>query len=88
MGSRSANPGAFDVGMILDVELVYRETGLPYRDDADTVSSLNNAFTSSAANATTGSFLVRTSVVPIPAAVWLFGSALAGLGWYKRKSVA
>jgi hypothetical protein len=25
------------------------------------------------------------NVVPIPAAVWLFGSALAGLGWLRRK---
>jgi len=25
------------------------------------------------------------SVVPVPAAVWLFGSALAGLGWIRRK---
>ena len=25
------------------------------------------------------------SAVPIPAAVWLFGSALTGLGWMKRK---
>jgi hypothetical protein len=25
------------------------------------------------------------SVVPVPAAVWLFGSALAGLGWMRRK---
>lgn len=28
---------------------------------------------------------VSTSVVPVPAAVWLFGSALAGLGWLRRK---
>jgi hypothetical protein len=28
-------------------------------------------------------FVVTT--VPIPAAVWLFGSALAGLGWLRRK---
>jgi len=27
-----------------------------------------------------------TSVVPIPAAAWLFGSALLGLGWMRRKS--
>jgi hypothetical protein len=27
-------------------------------------------------------------VVPIPAAVWLFGSALAGLGWMRRKQIA
>ncbi|MCP3907923.1 MAG: VPLPA-CTERM sorting domain-containing protein [Gammaproteobacteria bacterium] len=25
------------------------------------------------------------SAVPVPAAVWLFGSALAGLGWLRRK---
>ncbi len=25
------------------------------------------------------------TVVPIPASVWLFGSALAGLGWLRRK---
>ena len=28
---------------------------------------------------------VVVSAVPIPAAVWLFGSALAGLGWLRRK---
>jgi hypothetical protein len=27
----------------------------------------------------------QISAVPIPAAVWLFGSALAGLGWLRRK---
>jgi hypothetical protein len=32
----------------------------------------------------TSGYLVG-SVVPIPATVWLFGSALAGLGWLKRK---
>jgi hypothetical protein len=32
-----------------------------------------------------GALLVRTTAVPIPAAVWLFGSALAGLGWMRRK---
>jgi hypothetical protein len=28
---------------------------------------------------------ISASVVPVPAAVWLFGSALAGLGWMRRK---
>jgi hypothetical protein len=28
---------------------------------------------------------VSSSVVPVPAAAWLFGSALAGLGWMRRK---
>jgi len=31
---------------------------------------------------------VSASVVPIPAAAWLFGSALAGLGWIRRKQVS
>lgn len=32
-----------------------------------------------------GSALVRTSVVPVPAAAWLFGSAVIGLAGIKRK---
>jgi hypothetical protein len=31
--------------------------------------------------------IVVSNVVPIPAAVWLFGSALAGLGWLRRKQI-
>jgi hypothetical protein len=31
---------------------------------------------------------VVASIVPIPAAGWLFGSALAGLGWIRRKQAA
>jgi hypothetical protein len=30
-------------------------------------------------------YSVTPSQVPVPAAVWLFGSALAGLGWLRRK---
>jgi hypothetical protein len=30
--------------------------------------------------------IVMTTAVPIPAAVWLFGSALAGLGWFRRQA--
>ena len=33
-------------------------------------------------------FRLEGSVVPIPAAAWLFGSALAGLGWMRRKRTA
>ena len=32
-----------------------------------------------------GTFLVRSSVVPLPAAVWLFISALGGLGFFRRR---
>lgn len=28
---------------------------------------------------------IVVSTVPVPAAIWLFGSALAGLGWLRRK---
>ena len=30
---------------------------------------------------------VSVSAVPVPAAVWLFGSALAGLGWLRRSGM-
>ena len=30
---------------------------------------------------------IGISVVPVPAAVWLFGSALGALGWLRRRSV-
>jgi len=38
----------------------------------------------------TGSFLVRDTVsaVPVPAAVWLFGSAIAGLGFISRRKLS
>jgi hypothetical protein len=29
--------------------------------------------------------VAQSTVVPVPAAIWLFGSALAGLGWMRRK---
>lgn len=38
---------------------------------------------------TTGGFLLTATAVPVPAAVWLFGSALTGLaGWSRRKAAA
>lgn len=35
----------------------------------------------------TSGLLVGVAAVPVPAAVWLFGSALAGLSWISRKRV-
>jgi len=40
------------------------------------------------AGASEVSLYANFSAVPVPAAVWLFGSALAGLGWMRRKPVA
>ena len=28
-----------------------------------------------------------SAVIPVPAAAWLFGSALGALGWYRRRKV-
>jgi hypothetical protein len=39
----------------------------------------------SSPSAAHGNFMVRPSTVPIPAAAWLFGSALIGLAGIKRK---
>ncbi len=33
-----------------------------------------------------GTYMVRSSVVPVPPALWLFGSALGLLGWMRRKA--
>ena len=35
-----------------------------------------------------GTFLVSTTAVPVPAAAWLFGSALAGLSFIRRRIVS
>jgi len=46
------------------------------------VSAINNpSFDSAIDN-------ITVSAVPVPAAVWLFGSALAGLGWMHRRKTA
>jgi len=37
---------------------------------------------------TLNSFTLDASIVPVPAAVWLFGSALGLLGWVRRRTVA
>ena len=33
-----------------------------------------------------GGYVYTITVVPVPAAAWLFGSALALLGWLKRRT--
>ena len=36
----------------------------------------------------TNDFLVTATLIPVPAAVWLFGSALGALGVWRRRKVA
>ncbi len=33
----------------------------------------------------TSAYFGGNAVVPVPAAAWLFGSAIAGLGWVRRR---
>ena len=47
---------------------------------------LDNLTTLDGAWGNVGNQTVTASVVPLPAAAWLFGSALAGLGWLRRKA--
>ena len=47
---------------------------------------LTNPTGDSGARDYAGSYLVRTSAVPVPAALWLFGSALIGLVGIKRNN--
>lgn len=49
---------------------------------------LNNTYYDINSDAAWGTFLVRSTVVPIPAAAWLFTSALAGLGFFRRRLAA
>jgi hypothetical protein len=77
-------------GLYIDKDGIVRMLGSSYRPYVDASFVYGNYSPDYGANydsgtSATGTFLVRTSAVPVPAAVWLFGSALAGLGWMRRK---
>ena len=51
-------------------------------------TGMSESLTSARSNVYTMTFAtvpIPAAAVPIPAAVWLFGSALSGLGWLRRK---
>jgi hypothetical protein len=48
--------------------------------DTITISNINQAVTSGQ------SFTYQIQVIPVPAAAWLFGSALGLLGWARRRA--
>ena len=49
--------------------------------------SVTNVYTQTYTDTVVAGSIVA-SAVPIPAAAWLFGSALAGLGWLRRRKAA
>jgi hypothetical protein len=77
------------------VEGSYAELSWIYRDDtamdATVIVDSNNILGSNPdhfdtyAHPARSHWMVRSTVVPLPASLWLFGSALAGLGWLRRK---
>ena len=77
------------IGMYLDENNVLRAMGVntsSYVFGIDLNSDMSPYLDTSHQNV--GVFMVRTSVVPVPSAVWLFGSGLIGLaGFGRRKKV-
>ena len=78
-------------GLYMDEDNILRMMGAQYRfDPTDTDSFIfgleyTNVY-STTSNFLEGIYLVRDTVVPVPAAVWLFGSGLLGLiGVARRK---
>ncbi len=54
------------------------------------INTWSNQFETDFSDQLIGNFLVAEtlSTVPVPATVWLLGSALAGLGWMRRKQTS
>lgn len=74
---------------VADFEAVYRATQAPYSDSPDSVQTAYDVTRNKDyASKIDGSFLVRPSAVPVPAAAWLFGSGLLGLAGLSRKRAA
>ena len=87
LGSRNYRSGDVnytDLALIADDELVSRIGGESLGDGLDRVQTVARDQSVSSGFSNVGSFLVRTAVVPIPPAIWLFASGLALLGWRKR----
>ena len=78
----------YDENNILRAMGAYQE--VDRQDDLGVVYTVNHGYRYEDRDdlVTQGTYLVRSSIIPVPAAVWLFGSALAGLGWMRGKQSA
>ena len=72
----TSNGGFVDRWRGEDIESTFSDSGI-------VIETATEATTIATVSAT--SYSLGASVVPIPAAAWLFGSALMGLGWMRRK---
>ena len=84
IGTNLRNSNTRDIAVIDDYELVYRSSGQVYFDYDDHVRTVFSNADLDYSSEVLGSFLVQTSVVPVPAAAWLFGSGLAGIARRKK----
>lgn len=73
--SAGINPASAFTSPANDVSLSLQNTLFAYSDAAGETAFIQKKFAT-----------VSVNVVPIPAAVWLFGSGLALLGWIRRRS--
>jgi hypothetical protein len=77
--------GYYSGGGSVSVDLYVSETSANYQFD-DSWDNLDHVIFGAEVYFVGGmDNIVVTSAVPIPTAAWLFGSALAGLGWIRRK---
>jgi hypothetical protein len=81
-GTNATGRGWADFGGGFNYRPFYANTGLGAQY---AIISLGNA-SEDFADETAGVYLVRT-VVPVPAALWLFVSAFGLLGWFRRRQV-
>jgi hypothetical protein len=82
-GSCDTQAGAFDLWTVVLDEGPGCEPNGPPCDGGEVILSNGIPLTSPGTNYMTWSY-----VVPVPAAVWLFGSALGLLGWIRRRVAA
>lgn len=87
LGSQQGQTGFYDLALILDMQRTIDRTNTAEGlDSPDEVNTYNSSRSGTYSKLSTGSFLVATTAVPIPAAGWLFLTALLVLAGKKLPS--